>query len=615
MDTSSQNDALASPWSEFAAARDQAAFCKTWLQLVCVQISGARAGLLLHDPSQSGDFVPAALWPDGKADLRYLAPVAERVLRDRRGIVVAGDGTPERMRHMPAHVGYPIEVDGTVHGVAVLDLGVVTDAQLAMALRQLHWASAWVIDRARSRKLADRDTQIARLSFATDMAGIALQEPSFRLTALAIVNHLSIALRCDRVSIGIRHGHRIEIEAISNAATFDRRMSLARLISAAMEDVLDHEAEIVHPARGTDDVTPGAHMLLAQTFGDVAICSIPLLQGNEISGVITLERDMAGGVAFDDDTVARGKAIGALLGPILTLKQENERSLIERLGSAPQRMAETLFGSRHPGAKLIVFVALLIGGGLAVAEGTYRVTARTFLEASVQRAVVAPFDGHISASKVRAGDIVQAGQLLVQLDDRDLALELQQQLSEREQGLRRERQALATGDRGAQAVTTAQIAQIDASIGLIRYKLERASLFAPFDGIVVSGDLDQLVGAPVEQGRMLFQVAPLGGFRVMMQIDERDIAAIAPQQQGELTLVGLPALRLPFTVQQITPVASQQDGNNFFRVEATLLDSTGQLRPGMEGVAKIDAGTRQLLWIWTHGLVDWARLWLWKMQP
>ena len=114
---------------------------------------------------------------------------------------------------------------------------------------------------------------------------------------------------------------------------------------------------------------------------------------------------------------------------------------------------------------------------------------------------------------------------------------------------------------------------------------------------------------------MLFQVAPLGGFRVMMQIDERDIAAIAPQQQGELTLVGLPALRLPFTVQQITPVASQQDGNNFFRVEATLLDSTGQLRPGMEGVAKIDAGTRQLLWIWTHGLVDWARLWLWKMQP
>ncbi len=615
MDTSNQNDSLASPWSEFAAARDQAAFCKSWLQLVCAQIGGARTGLLLHDPDQTGNFVPAALWPDSKADLRYLAPVAERVLIDRRGIVLAGDGTPERMRHKPAHVGYPIEVDGIVHGVAVLDLGVVTDAHLAMALRQLHWASAWVVDRVRSRKVAERDVQIAGLSFAANMAAIALQEPGFHLAALAIVNQLAIGLKCDRVSIGIRSGHRIEIEAISNAATFDRRMSLAQLIGAAMEDVIDHETEIVHPPRSDDDLMPTSHAILAQTFGDVAICSVPLLQDNRISGAITLERDIIGGVPFDEDTIARGKAVGALLGPILMLKRENERSLLARIIEGPQQIAAALFGRSHPGAKLLACLVLLIAGLLAIADGTYRVTARTFIEASVQRAIVAPFDGHISASKVRAGDIVKAGQVLGRLDDRDLALELQQQLSEREQGLRRERQALASGDRGAQAVTTAQIAQIDASIGLIRYKLDRAKLVAPFDGVVVSGDLDQLVGAPVEQGRMLFQVAPLGGFRVMMQIDERDIAAIAPEQQGELTLVGLPELRLPVTVRQVTPVASQQDGSNFFRVEAQLLDSTDRLRPGMEGIAKIDTGPRQLLWIWTHGLVDWARLWLWKMQP
>ena len=164
-------------------------------------------------------------------------------------------------------------------------------------------------------------------------------------------------------------------------------------------------------------------------------------------------------------------------------------------------------------------------------------------------------------------------------------------------------------------MTAAQIAQIDAAIRLVRYKLDRTTLVAPFDGVVISGDLDQLIGAPVEQGRMLFQVAPLGFYRVMMQIDERDIAAIAPEQQGVLTLMGLPDLQLPVTVRQVTPVASQQDGSNFFRVEAQLLDRTGRLRPGMEGVAKIDAGPRRLLWIWTHGLVDWARLWLWKIRP
>jgi hypothetical protein len=36
------------------------------------------------------------------------------------------------------------------------------------------------------------------------------------------------------------------------------------------------------------------------------------------------------------------------------------------------------------------------------------------------------------------------------------------------------------------------------------------------------------------------------------------------------------------------------------------------LRPGMEGVAKIDIGRRRLIWIWTHSLFDWLRVWTWQ---
>ena len=73
--------------------------------------------------------------------------------------------------------------------------------------------------------------------------------------------------------------------------------------------------------------------------------------------------------------------------------------------------------------------------------------------------------------------------------------------------------------------------------------------------------------------------------------------------------------RLPFVVQQITPVASQADGRNFFRVEAHLQTSINRLRPGMEGVGKITVGENKLLWIWTHGLTDWLRTWAWKEMP
>ena len=62
-------------------------------------------------------------------------------------------------------------------------------------------------------------------------------------------------------------------------------------------------------------------------------------------------------------------------------------------------------------------------------------------------------------------------------------------------------------------------------------------------------------------------------------------------------------------------MATGEEGRNYFRVEAALAEIPGFLRPGMEGVGKIEIGRRQLFWIWTHELFDWLRLWLWSRVP
>ena len=162
------------------------------------------------------------------------------------------------------------------------------------------------------------------------------------------------------------------------------------------------------------------------------------------------------------------------------------------------------------------------------------------------------------------------------------------------------------------AVAAAQGDQAEAQLALIEERLARATLKAPFDAVVVTGDLSQLLGSPVEQGKLLFEVAPLDAYRVVLNVDERDIAQVTPGQRGELALSGMPSERLAFTVRQVTPVSTPQDGRNFFRVEAQLDKATLRLRPGMEGIGKVDAGERKLIWIWTHTLVDWVRLWTWK---
>ena len=71
----------------------------------------------------------------------------------------------------------------------------------------------------------------------------------------------------------------------------------------------------------------------------------------------------------------------------------------------------------------------------------------------------------------------------------------------------------------------------------------------------------------------------------------------------------------PFTVRAETSVTTAKEGRNTFRVEGTLDGASERLRPGMEGVGKIDVEPRRLVWIWTHRLVDWARLFIWTYLP
>jgi multidrug resistance efflux pump len=500
-----------------------------------------------------------------------------------------------------------------LHGAVVLDLAPGPEAALQRALRLLHWGSAWLLDQFRRRALEDTDNKLSRQGLAVDLVATAVQERRFAPSALAIANELAARLHCDRVSIGLEKSGSVEVCAISHTATFDPKMDLARLIGEAMDEVLDLDVALVYPPRDDDEIGAIAHAELAQEFRDIAVCSVPLLEDGHAVGVLTLER--GAGEVFDAETVELCKTVGALLGPILSLKRDNEKSLPARAGTVIINHTQTLVGPRHPGAKLIALLAAGLILLCSVVTWTYRVAAKTVVEGAVQRVIAAPYDGYILESQVRAGDVVQQGQPLARLDDRELRLEQARVNSEREQLLRRQREALAKKDRATISILGAQIEQADAALALVADKLARASLVAPFAGVVVSGDLSQLLGTPVEQGKTLFQIAPLNAYRVILEVDERDIGGVALAQAGELTLSGIPNEHLDFTVQQITPVSTTQDGRNFFRVEAHLQQPSDRIQPGMEGVGKIVVGEKKLIWIWTHSLINWLRLTAWKWAP
>jgi multidrug resistance efflux pump len=304
-----------------------------------------------------------------------------------------------------------------------------------------------------------------------------------------------------------------------------------------------------------------------------------------------------------------------LVGPIFNSKRMDERWLIRKALDALARQVKRLIGPRYLIRKLLVMAIMALIVFFWVFRVDYRVTAPTLIEGEVQRVVAAPYDGYVKEAPVRPGDVVQTDELMCLLDDRELNLERIKWATEKQQVTKELHSAMAEHDRSQIRILRSKIDQAEAQLALIKEQLSRTKVVAPFSGVVMSGDLSQSLGAPVERGQVLYEVAPLDEFRVIVQVDERDINHIKVGQQSELVLPSMPDEVFAFTIEKITPVSTAEEGRNYFRVEGRMPDNPAQLQPGMEGVGKITIDRRRLIWVWTHKAIDWGRMQLWRWWP
>ncbi|MCJ7595366.1 MAG: HlyD family efflux transporter periplasmic adaptor subunit, partial [Desulfobacterales bacterium] len=418
----------------------------------------------------------------------------------------------------------------------------------------------------------------------------------------------------DRVSLGFIKGRHARVITLSHAAEFGKETNLMRAIGAVMDEAIDQHTAVAYPLPpdGVPLVTR-AHEELSRQYGSRAILTIPLENKGVGVGGLTLEQ--SGDNAFDPHVVEACKTVAAVVGPILDTKRLEDRWLIRKAVDSFAAQGRRLLGPRYLLRKMVSLLILAIIVFFYVYEVDYRVTAQTSIEGSIQRVVAAPFDGYIKEAPIRPGDIVKEGDLLCLLDDRDQRLERIKWLTEREQLIKQYHEAMAKHDRSQIRIVRTKIDQAEAQLALIDEQLARTRVAAPFDGVVMSGDLSQSLGSPVERGKVLFEVAPLDQYRVIVQVDEREITDIAVGQQSELVLSSVPGEAFPFIVEKITSVSTAKEGRNYFRVEGRLQEATMRLRPGMEGIGKINIDRRKLIWVWTHNAVDWLRLQLWRYRP
>ncbi|MEO0630223.1 MAG: HlyD family efflux transporter periplasmic adaptor subunit, partial [Planctomycetota bacterium] len=275
-------------------------------------------------------------------------------------------------------------------------------------------------------------------------------------------------------------------------------------------------------------------------------------------------------------------------------------------------------GPKHTLWKVAGIAVLVVMLASVLVSVPYRIEASVSLRPIEKRVVAVPFNATVREvmPSAKAGERVSQGDVLAVLDTSELELSAIEARGSVRQAEARANEAIRRGEGAERQQAEAQAEQARARLDLFEKRIRDAVIRAPIDGTIIAGDLSDRVGARLGQGEALFEIAPLDSMRVIAKVDDRDIGLVNESirdegMTGSVATRAYPDRRFPLTVERVVPLAMAGEGRNTYDVYATLEESAPWMRPGMEGLAKLEVGDRKLIWIATRRISDTLRMWLW----
>jgi HlyD family secretion protein len=213
--------------------------------------------------------------------------------------------------------------------------------------------------------------------------------------------------------------------------------------------------------------------------------------------------------------------------------------------------------------------------------------------------------GQIIKMPVQLGSVVKPGDLLVQIDPRQVQNVYNQSVAalqaananvtvtkaQLDRALQLEKEGVIT----APDLETAQLnyanarsQQATATTNLENAKiaLEDATITAPSAGVVIEKDVSQgqVIASATNSpsgGTLLLQMADLSQVMDSTLVSESDIGHVRPGQQAQVKVDAYPNRTFTGTVAKITPQATVQQSVTMFPVLVHLANNDGALMPGM----------------------------------
>ena len=223
---------------------------------------------------------------------------------------------------------------------------------------------------------------------------------------------------------------------------------------------------------------------------------------------------------------------------------------------------------------------------------------------ALQLDVKSEVGGRIKALHVEPGDAVKEGDVLVEIDDRDLLSEKESALTEIDGAKLSMQRSKNNFDRGAElsesklisqevfdnlnseyAIAQNGLTKAERKLQLVEDRLRKTKVLAPMDGTVLTVPVIEgqviIAAASVNNGTTLMTIADLSKLLVDMQINQVDYRALTPNQIVKLRAESLKDIEMEARISFISPVAAPKNSVKGFQVKALIEKPNERLRPGM----------------------------------
>lgn len=586
---------------------DQGNWHQTWLDYTLRDLGNVASAILATDEEGSRRLKPVAASLSDTADTELLGDLLEEAAYCEDPVVMPLDDGQGAYG-----IAYPIVANQLVKSVFACKVKLSTANEIEAFMARLEWLCFWIethfLKQAETGHLQKLDHQKTVL----DGYLAIFRAENWQESALQWADTLSNRFQCERVSIGYVRNRQVKLAVISGSSDNDLRSVSAKKIRLAMQESYDQKRTVVWPPgedrAGGFQITHNTEKL-STSHHNSQLLTLPLSKDDEIYAVVLLERTAEN--PFNETEVGFIESSASLVGLGLEEKVQGQQSLLRHLKKSLINQLHKFITPGQLKRKLFLSGALVLLAFFALVEGRYTVNADVALEPRQIRIVSAPFNGYLKNARVSAGDQIAAGAELAAMEDRDLRLEKIKWLSQIEQDKKQYTESLADYDRSQAQILFAKMAQSKAQLAVTNSHLERSVIKAPFDALIVSGDLSKRVGGSINQGEEMFQISPMNAYRLILYVSEYKIRDVQVGQAGQVVLSSLPHKRFDFSVEKITPITEVREGGTFFRVEADIKTTDTAFRPGLVGIAKVDIDDRLLIDIWTHDLRKWLAMKLW----